>query len=86
MLLRFERLQTHHVKFGVFCLLRCVSFLVGTFSYKLVLRKQDEETICMQRHALVNETVQAPYVRLKQVVAGHFTWGERLCPLSMTSF
>eukprot|EP00752_Nemacystus_decipiens_P018618 g16693.t1 len=36
---------------------------------------QEKDTVCLQRHALINETVQAPYVRLKQVVAGHFTWG-----------
>ena len=40
--------------------------------------EQEKDKICLQRHALINETVQAPYIRLKQVVAGHFTWGERL--------
>ncbi|CAM9509422.1 unnamed protein product [Scytosiphon promiscuus] len=35
----------------------------------------EEGKICMQRHALIDEEVQRPFIRRKQVVAGHFTWG-----------
>ncbi|CAM9687184.1 unnamed protein product [Ectocarpus sp. 12 AP-2014] len=31
--------------------------------------------ICLKRHSLINERFQAPFIRLHQVVAGHFTWG-----------
>ncbi|CAM9260670.1 unnamed protein product [Ectocarpus fasciculatus] len=31
--------------------------------------------ICLKRHSLINERFQGPFIRLHQVVAGHFTWG-----------
>ncbi|CBJ27709.1 expressed unknown protein [Ectocarpus siliculosus] len=31
--------------------------------------------ICLKHHSLINERFQAPFIRLHQVVAGHFTWG-----------
>lgn len=60
-------------------LCRCRSIVpVAAFLRQTPPPEQEKDKICLQRHALINETVQAPYIRLKQVVAGHFTWGERL--------
>ena len=53
-------------------------FLVSlACAYLLCLSVRQDDKVCLQNHELIDAQRQGPDLRQREVLAGHFTWGER---------